>query len=243
MSNNTDRTNVVDTIINAKKKLTFINKIKFTKVKGEAVIIGDNIKLLDFNLKPISDISNLSGKIVNIRAVSDSLFNQAEDFEGFCKSYWYVEIEKNKTKGIVNGRNIFKILDEKKYTIKGNIIEIFRTEFFGMGVTYEGDLMGCPVNQPIVIKDTVKKYYGLVNLVSNQYSKEANRNTSYPFLELKSDDGALDEIETIIENKNYVTLKVNRTFQEGNNISEIKLQFENEKYIAEYLNFGEIKYE
>jgi len=237
---------IVDTLIKTETLKNSIEEIKFTETSGEAILIGEKIKLLDNELKVIADISNLAGKIVDIKGVSDSLFNQAKDFEGFCKAFWYVKIQSNTINGIVNGRQVFKILDlkeGKKITNEGNSIELLRTKFFGMGVAYQGDLMGCPVDQPIVLKDTANNYYGLVDLIQNKFSKEASRGTAYPFFELRNDEGGYDNIDTLIANKTKIRLSIHREFQEGDNISEVILSFNNGKYTAEYLNFGEVKYE
>lgn len=141
---------------------------------------------------------------------------------------------------------MFKILDLKQgenFIFNGNNIELLRTEFFGMGVDYQGDLMGCPVDQPVILKDTANNYYGLVDLVQNEYSKEASWGTSYPYFELRADDGGHDKIDTFLVEKNKIRLRIHRGFQEGENDSDVLLSFDNDKYIAEYLNFGEIKYE
>lgn len=223
-----------------------IEGVKFTKANGEAVLIGEKIELLDNDLKVIADISNLAGMIVKIKSVSDSLFNQGDDFEGFCKSFWYVEIQSGTLKGIVSGRHVFKILDlkqEEKFIIGGNSIEFRRTEFYGMGVVYQGDLMGCPVDQPIIIKNTANNYYGLVDVVQNEYSKEASWNTAFKYFELRDDDGGYDKIDTLILDGAKIRLRIHREFQEGENDSEVILSFDNGKYTAEYINFGKIKYE
>lgn len=241
-----DAPQIVDSLINTETIKNDIEDIKFTETYGQAVLIGEDIELLDNNLKGIADISYLSGKIVDLKGISDSLFNQGKNFEGFCKAFWYVEIQGEEINGIVNGRQVFKILDlrQGESSIKeGKSIEIFRTEFFGMGVVYQGDLMGCPVNQPVVIKDVSNNYYGLVDLVLNEYSKKASWDNEYPFFELRDDDGASDMIESINSEGTKYRLKIHRSYQEGENDYEVLLYFDNEKYKAEYLNFGEIKYE
>ncbi len=227
-----------------KSKQVEIEKIKLNKANGKAVLIGENIKLLNNNLKVISDISSFNGKIVDIKAVSDSLFNNTgKDFKEFCKAFWYVKIESSQIQGIVSGRNIYKILDSKKTNTKDNDIELLKTEFFGMGVEYNGDLMACPVNQPVIIKDKKNNYFGLVNLIQNQYSKEASWGSPYPYFELKHDDGGYDKVESITKNEENIILNVHRSFQEGENNSEVKLIYKNNKYIGEYINFGKRKYE
>ncbi len=219
------------------------NELNFKEVVGQAVLIGEKIELLDKNLKTIEDYSNLTGKIVNIKGISDSLFNNSEDI---CKSFWYVKIETENIKGIVNGRQVFEIQNSSQdtsFTIDSNHIEILTTDFLGMGVDYEGDLMGCPVDQPILIKDTKNNYFGLVDLIQNEYSKQASWDNKYPFFEIRSDDGCYDKIESIEIEGTDIRLKIHRRWQEGENDFEVLLKFEDNKYKAEYLNFGEIKYE
>jgi hypothetical protein len=219
-----------------------VNELKFKEVNGQGVLIGEKIELLDKSLKTIDNISNLKGKIVSIRGVSDSLFNNSKDV---CEAFWYVKIEADSITGIVNGRQVFEIQNSNQdtsFTNNGNQIEILTTDFLGMGVDYEGDLMGCPVDQPILIKDSKNNYFGLVDLIQNEYSKKASWDNEYPFFEIRSDDGCYDKIESIIANGTEIKLKIHRRWQEGENDFEVLLNFVDNKYKAEYLNFGEREY-
>jgi hypothetical protein len=236
----------VDSLIKEEVVKKDIEEIKFTKINEEAVLIGEKIQLLDYDLKVIADISNLNGKIVKLKSVTDSLFNQGNDFEGFCKSFWYVEIQTDSIKGIVSGRQVFKIQNSSQdtsFTIGTNQIEILTTDFLGMGIDYEGDLMGCPVDQPILIKDRKNNYFGLVDLIQNEYSKKASWDNEYPFFEIRNDQGCYDKIESINEDGNGIRLKIHRSWQEGVNDFDVLLNFVGNKYKAEYLNFGERKYD
>lgn len=240
---NNQEENAIDSLINTEILDKNANELKFKEVNGQAVLIGEKIELLDNNLKTIDDISNLTGKIVDIMGVSDSLFNNSKDI---CKAFWYVKIQSGNITGIVNGRQVFKIQNSNQdaiFKINSNQIEILTTDFLGMGVDYEGELMGCPVNQPVLIKDTENNYYGLVDLIQNEYSQKASWDNEYPFFEIRSDDGCYDMIESIIENGTGFRLKIHRRWQEGWNDYEVLLKFADNKYKAEYLNFGEIKYE
>lgn len=233
----------IDSLTNTETIDKNVNELNFKAVFGQAVLIGEKIELLDKDLKTIEDISNLTGKIVYIKGVSDSLFNNSKDI---CKSFWYVKIETENIKGIVNGRQVFEIQNSKQdtsFTIDNNQIEILTTDFLGMGVDFEGDLVGCPVDQPILIKDTKNNYFGLVNLIQNKYSKEASWDNQYPYFEIRSDDGCYDKIVSIVVDGNEIRLKIHRRWQEGENDFEVLLSFVNDRYQAEYLNFGEIKYE
>ncbi len=217
-------------------------ELKFKETNEKAVLIGEKIELLDKNLNTIDDISNLKGKIIDIKGISDSLCNKSKNI---CDAFWYVKIETKNIVGIVNGRKVFKIQNSNQNTsflIDSNQMQILTTGFLGMGVEYEGDLLGCPVNQPILMKDIKNNYFGLVALIQNEYSKKANWDNEYPYFELRSDDRCNDRIDSIISENEKIRLKIHRYYQEGENEYEVMLTFDNEKYTAEYLNFGEIRY-
>jgi uncharacterized protein YxjI len=220
-----------------------ISEITFRKTNGQAILIGNSIRILDNSLDLVEEITNNQPQIVDIIGISDSLFNQTKEI---CNAFWYVKVKGNTINGIVNGRQVFEIQNSKQdtsFTVDGNQIEILTTDFLGMGVDYNGDLMGCPVDQPILIKDKKNNYFGLVDLTQNEYSKKASWDNEYPFFEIRSDDGCYDKIESIIVDGTEIRLKIHRRWQEGKNDYEVLLNFVDNKYKAEYLNFGEIKYE
>lgn len=218
-------------------------EVKFNNIIAQAVLIGEKIELLDNELKIVDDISSLNGAIVDIVGVSDSLFNQSKDI---CDAFWYVKIKTKDKVGIVNGRQVYKIQDSNQDTIinvNGNIIKILTTSFLGMGVGYQGELLGCSVYQPILIKDSKNNYFGLVELIKNDYSKHASSDDEYPFFELRCDDGCWDKIESVVVEGTKIILKIHRRYQEGENDIEVLLNFEKGKYTAKYISFGKIKYE
>jgi hypothetical protein len=219
------------------------SEIIFKKTKGQAILMGKSVQIFDDRLNVIEEINNIPPQIVDIIGISDSLFNNTKDI---CNAFWYVKVKGEKFNGIVNGRQVFEIQNSNQdtsFTVEGNKIEILTTDFLGMGVEYNGDLMGCPVDQPILIKDTKNNYFGLVDLIQNDYSKKASWDNEYSYFEIRSDDGCCDKIKSIIVDGSRITLKIHREFQEGENEYEVLLKYENNRYRAEYLNFGEIKYE
>lgn len=225
------------------RKSDIISKITFKKTNSQAILIGKSVKIFDNNQNVIEEISNIPPQIVDIVGISDSLFNNTKEI---CNAFWYVKVKGEKINGIVNGRQVFEIQNSKQdtsFTVDGNQIEILTTDFLGMGVDYDGELMGCQVDQPILINDKKNNYFGLVDLIQNEYSKKASWDNEYPYFEIRSDDGCHDKIKSIIIEGAKITLKIHREFQDGENDYEVLLKFENNKYIAEYLNFGEIKYE
>ncbi|MCB9033530.1 MAG: hypothetical protein H6553_06820 [Chitinophagales bacterium] len=219
--------------------IDYIDIIQYKAINEQAVLIGEEIKLLDENLNLVRNISALNGKIISLIGISDSLFNTSNDI---CNAFWYAKIQINDTIGVVNGRQVFRIehsSQDTNITVNGNLIQILTTNFLGIGVEYNGDLVGCPAYQPVLIKDKKHNYFGLIDLIQSEYSKEVTRNSQYPYFELWNDDGAYDKIETItVEDDTNIRLLIHRTLQEGETTYEVHLKYINDKYIAKYLNFG-----
>lgn len=239
-SQNTDQKSDITRTDN--QELVESKKIQFNNLTEKAVLIGEEITLLDSKLSSIKDITHWNGEIVDVIGVSDSLFNASEYI---CNAYWYVKIIVGDKEGVVNGRKVFRIIESeptKSFTIKGNLIEIYKSHYYGMGITHEEDLVGCDIDKPVVLKDTANSYFGLVDLIQNEYSKQASWETAYPFFELIEDDGGYDRIDSVIFEGTKIRLKIQREFQEGMNESEVILSYSDNKYTAKYLNFGETKY-
>lgn len=174
--------------------------------------------------------------------MSDSLLF---GFKGLCEAFHYVRIKYKGKEGIVDGRKVFRILDSApaaSLRTENNHIEIFPTEFFGVGIANHDGLTGCPVDQPVVIRDSANNYFGLIYQVKNEFAKKAGWGSAYPFFELKDDDGGHDNIDDFFTEGTKMKIKIRRGFQEGENQSDVSLHYENGKYTAEYLNFGEIMY-
>jgi len=218
-------------------------KPTFVVDSSQAILIGQQIQLLDDKLQIRQDISQYSQSIITIKGISDSLFNTTDDF---CEAFWYVHIQHKDFEGFVNGRNVFKFQYSEQDTVFQNQqgkYQIFTTDFLGMGVEYMGDLMGCPVDQPIVFKDSMKNYLGLVKLNIDEYSKQASWDNNYPFFELRADEGCHDKITSISFNNDSLVLKIHREWQEGWNEFNVLIQLDSSRYSATYLDFGERFYE
>jgi len=219
-----------------------ISNVTFNSSKGQAILIGKPIKLLDKNLNVIDDISKWTTKYVEIIGISDSLFNDTKDI---CNAYWYVKIKMTDKVGIVNGRQVFKIESsdqDTSFSINGKRLEFLTTTCLAMGVTYQGDLMACPVDQPVIIKDEKNNFNGLIDVISNNYYKEAIVNQDFQYFQLRNDDGYYDKIVAVTLLESGIKLSIHRGFQEGDNDYEVLLRYDQGRYTAEYLNYGEIKY-
>ncbi len=216
-------------------------KIKFKKLNTQAVLIGDKIELLNNDLKKIDDISDWTGKIIDIVGVSDSLFNQKNDI---CDAFWYVKIKFENKEGIVNGKQVYKIQSSEQgidFTINNKKVEILTTEHFAVALEYQNDFMGCPMYRPIVIKDSANNFFGIVDFIPNKYSKKGRINNKYPLFQLQSNEGMYDNIYSAIIEGTNIKLKIHTSFQTEENDSEVVLKFDKNKYTAEYIYYEEIK--
>lgn len=222
------------------KNNNITEKFKFKELNTQAVLIGDKIELLNNDLKKIDDISNWTQKIVDVVGVSDSLFNQKNDI---CEAFWYVKIKFKNKEGIVNGKQVYKIQSSEQgidFTIKNKKVEILTTEHFAVALEYQNDFMGCPMYRPVVIKDSANNFFGIIDFIPNKYSKKGRVNNKYPLFQLQSNEGMYDNIYSAIIEGTNIRLKIRTLFQTEQSHSEVVLKFDKNKYIAEYIHYGEI---
>ena len=212
---------------------TTASKIIFHKTNGKAVLLGNDIKLLDGNFKEIKDISNLNEQLVDITEISDLTY-KANPADEHCQEFRYVKIKTKDTEGYVDGRKVYApIKDSPVKTLKtgNNEVSFKPTAYFGIGVSDDDGLTDCSVNTPILFSDKSTKYEGLVKMAKNK-----NYESDYPYFELKNDDGANDEILNIEKQDNKYLLTIKRIYQEGGaNLLVAVSKDKSGKFVAEIL--------
>lgn len=212
---------------------TTASKITFHKTDGKAVLLGNDIKLLDGNFKETKDISSLNEKLVDITEISDLTY-KANPADEHCQEFRYVKIKTKDAEGYVDGRKVYGLTKDAQIKIlktDNNEVSFTPTAYFGIGVSDDDGLTGCPVNTPILFSDKSAKYEGLVKMVKNK-----NYESDYPYFELKNDDGANDEILNIEKQGNKYLLTIKRTYQEGGaNLLVTVSKDKNGKFVAEIL--------
>lgn len=208
-------------------------KITFYKVNGKGVLLGDNIKLLDDNLKEIKNISFLNEQFVDVTEVSDKYY-KIKPTDDYCQEFKYVKIKTKEFEGYVDGRKIYepiKHTHNKILKIDNNQVSFIATSYFGIGVLDDDGLTGCSINTPIVFSDKSVNYEGLVKMIKNK-----NYEDNYPYFELKDDDGANDEILNIDKQGDKYLLKIKRTYQEGGANLLVEVYKDNSgKFVAEII--------
>ncbi len=208
----TKTNSVITDKVESVTKDTSDNKVTFYKVNGKAILLGDNIKLLDENFKEIKDISYLNEQFVRVTEVSDK-YHKTKPTDDYCQEFKYVKIKAQDIEGFVDGRKLYepiKHTQNKIVKIDNNEVSFIATTYFGIGVSDNDGLTGCSINTPVVFSDNKAKYEGLVKMIKNK-----NYESDYPYFELKDDDGANDEILSIDKQDDKYLLKIKRGYQEG----------------------------
>ena len=219
--------------------------LTFNDQSGQAILLGENIDILDINLNKVSTLKE--GTVVNMLGISDSLFQKTNDY---CNSFRYVKISLDRKEFLVNGRNIYQIGNlydtngqDTLFNFQDKEFELKTTSFFGIGVADDDGLTFCSnYYEPIVLFDKKLNSTKFVHLSKNDVSSEATWKDEFDYFILMANDGALDKIENIEEVSNGVILTIKREFQEGWNRYRVKFVLDRGEYHAEYIDYGEISY-
>lgn len=205
--------------------------ITFYGVNGHAILLGKDIKLLDSNFTEIMDISRFNEEFVSVTKVSNEYLLPPSGGEP-CDRFKYVKIRNDEFEGYVDGRFLYesgKDLKNKFLTVEGKDVSLVTTHHFGIGTTDEDGLTFCSVRTPALFSESAPSDGQLVKMIQNE-----NYTDPYPYLELKSDDQADDEILSINKEGGKYLVKIKRVFQEGE--AEIHTSiYKNEKgeYVGE----------
>lgn len=213
------------------------SKITLKAKNGKAVLIGNSIELLDDNLKLIDTISNVDGKIIDFTYVSDAFNNMINDN---CEAYKYVKVNIKDIIGIVDGRKVYEILENRTsfdFIFKNKKYKIFETRFFGMGSEYDGSLTFChEFYQPIIILDVENNSYKLVKNNKKPEHEDLYIIEDFKYFQLFDFDGFIDKIVSYKELDSEIVFKIKREYQEGSEDIEISLSFINNDFKTEYLS-------
>lgn len=195
---------------------------QFKSKQDKAVLLSNFLTVKGHDDYLNYDFKEAEGIIVNVSKVSDLMKLSKEN----CDWFSYVFINSSPVYGWVSGHQVYKINDDHTATFDYDEKSyfLFTTSNYAMGTEYEGDLIGCPVNSPIVLSvDHYEStlYYGFVHMDFNELYPEG----SYPYFELKNDDGATDKIQETkkTEEGNAIELTILRTYQEGGVILNVVL--------------------
>lgn len=190
--------------------------LKYKTLKGRGVLIGDDILLLDSHLQMTRNISDMNTVIVDLEAITEEThFPDSNDHN--CGDHPYILIRSNKTKGWIDGRQVYQICESLQDTSLafGNIrFSILTTRYFGVPEFTEEGLTECSGYNPIVFHDSRSGYKGLVRIKGGKFADSVIWYQE-TYFQLNNNDGFFDRIESARMEGEALILKINVQPQEG----------------------------
>nr|WP_288837934.1 hypothetical protein [uncultured Flavobacterium sp.] len=186
--------------------------VTFSKLPGKAVLIGEKIQLLNEEFNVCKDISYLNEGIVLMTEVSDSSYKSSPSSD-YCEEFKYVKIKTEEFDGYVDGRKVYMIIEKGQDAVLDvgrHRISLVKARNFGVGVSDKDGLTFCSINTPTIFIDKNVGYEGLVRMIKNE-----NSDGDYKYFELKDDDMAYDEINSVERRNGGYLIKLKRYYQEG----------------------------
>ncbi|CAM1353783.1 hypothetical protein [Tenacibaculum ascidiaceicola] len=208
-------------------------ELHFEKEEGIAVLLGDNLKLLDDNLKPIKSVK--AGINVKIIGKTYKYFN-GKKYDETCDAYKYVKIEHEGKEYLIRGKNVYKIKKLDKQAAKGSNLEFFKAEpnDFLKVLKPDEDMEFCYQIKysPIIIRSIEKNSYSLINVIKDDlYSKITSQFKEADFFQSGSNEKIYNKITHIeIVNNGFLL-----DLRHNGNTYKISLIKKKNKYIAKYL--------
>ncbi|BDD10583.1 hypothetical protein FUAX_30150 [Fulvitalea axinellae] len=211
------------TITKAVEKATVPEKPKIPKITGPALsfkketkrafVIGQAVAQYGEDLKPLVTRNDLDGRPVRVLAVSDSLYSHEGKEADICNAFNLVQVGLADEKIWLDGRNVYRVDADTSFVVGGKDFTVWRTLYYGIDVAHEGELVGCFSRKPMVLEVPASDYFGLVK----EERTEFTTGSPYPYFELLSDEGNLDDIVGVEPGADSIsfTFKLKRTYMEG----------------------------
>ena len=120
-------------------------KVEFVKHQTYGIILNQNNRLFDENLKEIGSIYSLGFEKVQILEITKIMYN-LEKSSDICEKAYFVKIKYNNKDCVIFGKEIFEINNQQLFRFqntKGDVFSIFPVTNFEMGASNDDGLTGC----------------------------------------------------------------------------------------------------
>jgi hypothetical protein len=155
-----------------------IKEEEFVKYNTKAVLMGENILLLDNENKVIEDITFLKGQIVEVEELSKTI--RINEHKSSCKELLWAKIKSDKREGYIDANILYevKVNENNQYLkFKNNVVSIVQTKSL---VTKSKVIIDsilditsvCGEYNPIVFIDSSSNYFGTLKNVASKYQNE-----------------------------------------------------------------------
>nr|WP_315153826.1 hypothetical protein [uncultured Flavobacterium sp.] len=192
-------------------------KVEFVKHQTYGIILNQNNRLFDENLKEIGSIYSLGFEKVQILEITKKMYN-LENSSDNCEKAYFVKIKYNGKDCIIFGKEIFEINNKQLFRFqntKGDEFSIFPVTNFEMGASNDDELTGCDDYSVLIIANEKENTFHPIKL-------NANKNA-----ELLHDNSAEEQIYKVSIEKDTLIVGIKTFYQEGGSIFNLETTFKN----------------
>lgn len=192
-------------------------KVEFVKHKTYGIILNQNNRLFDKNLREIGSIYSLGFEKVQILEITKNMYN-LENSPDNCKKAYFVKIKYDGKDCIIFGKEIFEINNEQIFCFqnaKGDEFTIFPVTNFEMGASDDDGLTDCDDYSVLIISNEKENTF---YPIKGNASKNA---------ELLHDDSANEKIYKVSVEKDTIIIGIKALYQEGGSAYNLKTMFKN----------------
>lgn len=195
-----------------------IEKIEFVKHQTYGIILNQNNRLFDENLKGIGLIYSSGFEKVQILEITKKMYN-LENSSDHCEKAHFVKIKYNNKDCIIFGKEIFEINNQQLFRFqntKGDEFSIFPVTNFEVGASDDDGLTGCDDSRVLIIANEKENTFHPI---------KGNENKNIVLLH---DDSANEEIYKVSIKKDTLIIGIKAFYQEGGSIFNLETTFKND---------------
>lgn len=216
-------------------------KVEFEKYSASGIIIYQNNRLFDENLKAIGQLYSKGFEKVQILERSKKMYN-LENSSEHCEKAYFLKIKYNNQECIVFGKDVYEIDMKQKFSFQdpnGDQLSLFPVTNFEMGASDEDGLTGCDDYSILIIENKNKRTFTSIKYPTNGTNDKIKKLEKAVLIH---DEGANEEIQSVATKKDTLVIAMKATYQEGGSTFNLKTTFKDhfaKSIIKDKINFEE----
>ncbi|MBC5834310.1 hypothetical protein G6N05_08010 [Flavobacterium sp. F372] len=199
-------------------------KVEFEKYSASGIIIYQNNRLFDENLKAIGQLYSKGFEKVQILERSKKMYN-LENSSEYCEKAYFIKIRYNNQDCIVFGKDVYEIDMKQKFSFQdpnGDQLSLFPVTNFEMGASDDDGLTGCDDYSFLIIENKNKRTFTSIKYPTNGTNDKIKKLEKAVLIH---DEGANEEIQSVATKKDTLVIAMKATYQEGGSTFNLKTTF------------------
>lgn len=201
-----------------------VEKVEFVKHQTYGILLNQNNRLFDENLKGFGAIYSRGFEKVQILEITKKMYN-LENSSDNCEKAYFVKIKYDNKNCIIFGKEVFEINSKQLFDFhnsKGDKFSIFPVTNFAMGASDDDGLTGCDDYSILIIENKKDKTFGTIGYPEKTKSRN---NKTLKEAVLFHDDGAEEKIYNVSTIKDTLIVGIKAIYQEGGGKYNLKASF------------------